>query len=261
MSPLSISLVAFACIFGATLLGMFLRPILPERHLSDESKDAVKLGIGMIATLAALVLGLLIASAKGTYDTANSGLRQTGARVILLDRVMAHYGPDTMEARDLLRRAVAAAIEQNWPEDKIGPAVAQARGGKVDMEAIPDKLRQLSPRTDAQRWIKSRALQVSGDIAEGRWGLIEQKGQSSIPMPFFVILVFWLIIIFATFGLFSPRNATVIVILLVCALSAAGSLFLILELDNPYAGLIKVSSAPLRNALIHLGGIATGHPQ
>ena len=104
MSPLVISLVAFVCIFGGTLFGMFLRNILPEHHLSDESKDAVKLGIGMIATLAALVLGLLVASAKGTFDTASTGLRQTGARVILLDRVLAHYGPETMEARELLRR-------------------------------------------------------------------------------------------------------------------------------------------------------------
>ena len=246
-------MVAFACIFGGMLLGMFLRTLLPEHHVSDESKDAVKLGIGMIATLAALVLGLLIASAKGTFDTTSTGLRQVGARVILLDRVMAHYGPETMEARDLLRRSVASAIERIWPEDKIGPAVAKAGAGRVDIEAVQDKLRQLSPRTDAQRWLQSRALQISGDIAEGRWLLIEQMGQSSIPMPFFVMLVFWLTIIFATFGLFSPRNATVIAVLLVCALSAAGSLFLILELDNPYGGLIKVSSAPLRNALALLG--------
>ena len=258
---MAISLVAFACIFGGTLLGMFLRAILPDHHVSDESKDAVKLGIGMIATLAALVLGLLIASAKGTFDTTNTGLRQLNARVILLDRVMAHYGPETMEARDLLRRYVASALERIWPEDKIGPAVAKAPAGRVDIEAVQDQLRQLSPRTDAQRWLQSRALQLSGDIAEGRWLLIEQMGQSSLPMPFFVMLVSWLTIIFTTFGLFSPRNGTVIAILFVCALSAAGSLYLIMELDTPYGGLIKVSSAPLRNALTHLGGTATGTPQ
>ena len=112
MSPLVISLIAFGCIFGGMLLGMFLRRVLPEHHLSDESKDVVKLGIGMIATLAALVIGLLIASAKGSFDTLNSGLIQAGSKVILLDRVMAHYGPETREARDLLRRGLASAIEQ-----------------------------------------------------------------------------------------------------------------------------------------------------
>ena len=254
MSALVISLVAFACIFGGTLLGMFVRNALPGHHVSDESKDAVKLGIGMIATMAALVLALLIASAKGNFDTMNSGIRQAGSRVILLDRVMTHYGPETMEARDLLRRSLTSVIARLWPEDKIGQAVAKAPEGRVNIEAVQDKLRQLSPRNDAQRWLQSRALQISGDIAEGRWLLIEQIGQSSVPMPFLVMLVFWLTVIFTSFGLFSPRNATVIAILLICALSAAGSLFLVLELDTPYEGLMKVSSAPLHNALAHLGG-------
>jgi hypothetical protein len=258
MSPMSISLVAFACICGGMLLGMFLQNVLPEHHVSDESKDAVKLGIGMIATMAALVIGLLIASAKGNFDTLNSGIRQTSSRVILLDRLMAQYGPEMMEARDLLRRSVLSTIERIWPEDKVGPAVAKSRTERVDIEVIQDKLRQLSPRTDAQRMLHSRALQVSGDIAEGRWLIVAQKGQSSLPMPFFVMLVFWLTTIFAIFGLVSPRNTTVIVVLLICSLSAAGSLFLVMELDAPYGGLIKVSSVPLHNALAHLGQVAPG---
>jgi hypothetical protein len=274
MTPLEISLIAFACIFGATLLGMFLRANLPKHHISDESKDAVKVGIGMIATLTALVLGLLTASAKGTFDTVSTGLRQTGARVILLDRIMAQYGPETMETRGLLRRNIAEALGQIWPEEKIGPTVAKGGEGRgksestedklrqqpARIEVIQDSLRQLTPRTDAQRSLQSQALQVSGDIAEGRWMLIEQMGQSSFPKPFFVILVFWLIIIFATFGLFSPKNATVIMVLLVCSLSVAASLLLIMELDTPYGGLIKVSSAPLRHALALLGGGALGNP-
>jgi hypothetical protein len=253
MSALAISLIAFACIFGGTLLGMFVRTILPQHHVSNESKDAVKLGTGMIATMAALVLALLIASAKGNFDTMSSGLRQTASRVILLDRVMAQYGPETKEARELLRRSIDSTIKRIWPEDKIGQAVTEPPGGRAPIEAIQDQLRQLSPRNDAQRWLQSRALQISGDIAEGRWLLIEQLGQRSIPMPFFLMLVFWLTVIFASFGLFSPRNATVIAVLLICALSAAGALFLIMELDTPYEGLIKVSSAPLVNALAHLG--------
>jgi hypothetical protein len=252
VSALVISLVAFACIFGGTLLGMFVRIILPGHHVSDESKDAVKLGIGMIATMAALVLALLIASAKGNFDTRSSGLSQVGAQVILLDRIMAHYGPETMEARDLLRRNVSSVIARVWPEDKIEQAVAKTPEGRVDIDAVQDKLLQLSPRNDSQRWLHSRALQVSGDIAEGRWLLIEHR-QSSVPMPFLVMLIFWLTFIFAGFGLFSPRNTTVIAVFLICALSAAGSLFLIMELDTPYVGLMKVSSAPLRNALAHLG--------
>jgi hypothetical protein len=252
MGAVAISLVAFACIFGGTLVGMFVSNILPEHHMSDESKDAVKMGIGMVATMAALVLALLIASAKGNFDTLSSGLRQTSSRVILLDRVMSQYGPETKEARELLRRSIASTIKRVWPEDRSGQAIAEAPGS-IPMEAIQDQLHQLAPRNNAQRWLQSRALQISGDIAEGRWLIIEQLGQSSVPMPFLVMLVFWLTAIFAGFGLFSPRNAMVITVLLVCTLSAAGALFLILELDTPYAGLLKVSSAPLRIALAHLG--------
>lgn len=253
MSPLVISLIAFGCIFGGMLLGMVLRAVLPEHHLSAESKDGVKLGIGMIATLSALVLGLLIASAKGSFDTMNSGIIQTGSKIILLDRVMAHYGPETKEARDLLRGAVTSAVEKVWPKERTGQTEAKASDPRAALETLQDKLRQLSPQNDAQRWLQSRALQVSDDIAEARWLLVEQQGHSSLLMPFFVMLVSWLMIIFFSFGLFSPRNATVIVVLLVCALSASGSLYMILELDRPFGGLIAISSAPLRNALVQLG--------
>jgi len=235
------------------LLGMFLRAVLPEHHLSDESKDIVKLGIGTIATLAAVVLGLLIASAKGTFDTMNSGLVQAGSKVILLDRVMARYGPETREARDLLRRNLASVIERTWPKEGTGLTKAKAPDPQASLEALQDKLLQLSPQNDVQRHLQSRALQVSGDIAEGRWLLFQQQGQSSLPIPFLVMLVTWLVIIFFSFGLFSPRNATVIIILLVCALSAAGALYLIQELDRPTGGLIQISSAPLRLVLANLG--------
>jgi hypothetical protein len=235
------------------LLGMFLRAVLPEHHLSDESKDIVKLGIGTIATLAAVVLGLLIASAKGTFDTMNSGLVQAGSKVILLDRVMARYGPETREARDLLRRNLASVIERTWPKEGTGLTKAKAPDPQASLEALQDKLLQLSPQNDAQRWLQSEAVQLSGDIANVRWLLIEQQGHSSLPMPFFVMLASWLVIIFFSFGLFSPGNATVLAVLLLCALSAAGSLYLILELDRPYGGFIEISSAPLRNALLHLG--------
>jgi hypothetical protein len=253
MSALIISLIAFGCIVGGILLGMLLQRVLPKHHLSDESMNVVKLGTGMLATLAALVIGLLIASAKGSFDTMNNGLMQTGSKIILLDRLMAQYGEETRETRDSLRRGVASFIERVWPKEGIGDAEVKPVDPKAGIEGLQEKLLQLSPQNDAQRWIQSRALQVSGEIAETRWLLIQQVGLSSLSWPFFVILVSWLVIIFFSFGLFSPRNATVIVVLLICALSAAGALYLILELDRPYMGIITISSAPLRNALVHLG--------
>ena len=234
------------------LIGMFLRSVLPEHHLSDESKDAVKLGIGMIATLAALVLGLLIASAKGHFDTMNSGLTQTGSKIILLDRTMAHYGPETKEARDLLRLSVASAIDQLWPKERTQHKEYKDFNPKTGLKELQERLWQLSPKNETQRYLQSQALQISGSIAEIRWLLTEQQEQSSLPMPFFVMLVFWLVIIFFSFGMLSPPNSTVITVLLVCSLSAAGALYMILELDHPYGGFIEISSTPLRNALTYL---------
>jgi hypothetical protein len=234
----TLSLSAFACIFGGMLIGMALRALLPEHHLSDESKDAVKLGTGMIATLAALVLGLLIASAKGTFDTMTNDLRQSGSRIVLLDRVMAQYGPETKEARDDLRRGLASVVQRIWPEETHAVEITAAQQPGDELEAIQDKLRQLSPRNDAQRWLQSRALQISADIAEGRWFLLGGSARFSPgTLPRGAGLLAHLI--FASFGLFSPRNGTVIVVMFICALSTAAALtFLILELDQPYQGLI-----------------------
>jgi hypothetical protein len=261
MSPLAISSIAFACILGGTLIGMLLRQVLPEDHLNQESKDAVKLGIGMISTLTALVLGLLTASAKTTSDTATTSLRKAGAQIVMLDRVLAQYGSETLAARDLLRQSVTASIERIWPEDMVGATPDGAQNGRVEMEAIYGQLIQLSPPAETQRLLHSRALQICSDMVEGRRFLIERVGQSSLPTPFLVVLIFWITFIFTSFGLFSPCNHTVMVVLIICALSAAGSLFLMLELDTPYGGLIKVSSSPLHRALKHIGDLATGLPQ
>jgi len=253
VSPLVISLIAFCCIFVGTLLGMSLRQVLPQHHLSDESKDVMKLGTAMIATLAALVIGLLIASAKSNFDALNNGLIESASKVMLLDRAMADYGSETREARDLLRRNLASVIERLWSKETKGQTELMASPPRTGIGTIEDKLRQLSPQNDAQRWLQSRALQLSSDIQDTRWLLFTRYSQSSYPAAFLVILVSWLVIIFFSFGLFSPRNVTVIIVLFVCALSASGSLYLIEELDRPYGGLISVSSASLRTALANLG--------
>jgi hypothetical protein len=250
MSSMTISGIVFTCVFGGALLGMFLRATLPERHLSPDSKNIVNLGMGLIATMAAVVLGLLIASAQGSYGTQLSELTQLSANIILLDRVLAHYGPETKEVRDLLRRAVVRVLAQRWPGDGSGPE--QLEPTAAGAEALYDKIQALAPQNDAQRSLQTQAFSLAVNLAQTRWLMFEQKG-SSIPMPFLVVLVFWLAIIFISFGLYAPPNATVIVTLLVCAFSLAGALFLILELDQPFEGWIQIPSAPLRNALAHLG--------
>ncbi len=247
---MAIGWVVFALVFGSALLAMHVHGVLPEHHLSADSKDVVKLGIALIATMSALVLSLLIASAKSSFDTRSNQLVQVSADIIMLDRALAHYGPETKDARFLLQRSVAATVERFWPADSNRSAAADP--GASPVEALYDKIEALSPQSETQRSLQSQALTMAVDLGHTRLLLFEHLG-SSIPFPFLVVLVFWLCIIFASFGLFAPRNGTVIAVLFVCALSVSGAIFLILELDRSFEGLLQVSSAPLRAALAQLG--------
>lgn len=253
MSPIAISLIALAIIFGGTVLGMFIRPLLLEHHLSGDSKDVMELGTGMIATMAALVLGLLIGSAKGTFDTINNGLKQTAAKVFLLDHTMAQYGPETREARDSLRRGIISTIQRIWPADRTTMALDKVSLTESGIENLDEKLRRLSPHNDDQRLLQSQALQIRDEMNQTRLFLIQQVGQRSFPMPLLALLVAWFTIIFFNFGLFTSRNKTVMAVLFVCALVAASALFMILELDQPFGGLIRITSDPLINVITHLG--------
>ncbi len=249
MSAIALGCIAFACVFGAALLGMYVRAALPEHHLSEDSKDIVKLGMGLIGTMAALILGLLIASAKSSFDTRISETTQMSANIILLDRVLAQYGSETKEVREQLRRSVVLAIERIWPEDGARAGQLEPSPGGEDFYA---KLWKLSPQTDMQRALHAQALTISVNLAQTRLLLAEQGG-GSIPVPFLVVLVAWLAVILFSFGLFAPKNATVIGALLICALSFSSAIFLISELDQPFGGLIRISSAAMRDALAHLG--------
>jgi len=248
VSPTAVSLIAFAIIFGGAFVGVFLRNALPEHHLADDAKDVMRLGTGLIGTIAALVLGLLIASAKSTYDTQNSNITRLTAEIILLDQLLLQYGPETHTARDLLRRTVGPLVEGIWREisSETAPFEASSAG-----ELAFAKIRELAPQSEAQRLLKDRAIQISTEFAQTRLLLFAQ-GHSSIPMPFLAVLVFWLTIIFASFSLFSRLNLTLIAALFVFALSASGAIYLILELSQPFTGLMQISSAPLRNALAPL---------
>ena len=252
MNSLTIALISAGCIFGGVLLGMLLRSLLPDHHLSNDSKDTVKLGAGMIATLSALILGLLVSSAKGTFDTMNSEITQSAAKIILLDRVLANYGPEARDVREQLRRVVAAGIESTWPEKQTGVSGVAALERGNGMELLQLKLREFTPATDTQRQLMTQAQQISNELLQSRWLFIEQT-QNALPKPFLVILLFWLTMLHVSFGLFAPRNPTVIIVLLVCALSVSGAIFLILEMNHPMSGFIKVSSAPMLKALEHLG--------
>ncbi len=251
MSALAISFIVFVCVFGGAMLGMFLRRYLPEHHQSADSQRIVNLGAGIIGTMAALVLGLLVASAKGTYDAQNNELITVGAKIVMLDRGLALYGPEANDSRDLLRRTVLQMMRRLWPQEQIAqldPSDAQS----FNPATLYESIQRLSPKDEIQRSVKSLAITTMTQVAETRWLMFEQRNMS-MSKPLLVILVFWLTVNFFSFGLFAPRNATVIGTLFLCALSVAGAIFLINELYQPFGGLIQIPSTTLRNALAQLG--------
>lgn len=250
MGSMTISWIVFACVFGGVLLGMLLRTVLPKHHLSPESENVVKMGMGLIATMAALILGLLVASTKGSYDTQGNEITEMSAKVILLDRILAHYGPETDEARGMLRSVVVEFLDQTWSGKSSLPQHAGPTGSGAD--TFYDKMQALAPQNDMQRSLKAQALSIATALGQTRMLMFAQRG-SSISTPFLVVVIFWLTVIFLSFGLYAPPNATVITALFICALSVSGAIFLILELDQPFSGLIQISSAPLVNALAQLG--------
>jgi hypothetical protein len=252
MHHLSVALIVFACVFCSTLLGLYLRTKLPEHHLSDDSIGVVKLATGLIATMAALVLGLLISSAKSSFDTVNAEVTHEAANVILLDRVLAQYGPETQEIRRLLKQTVATGLQQVASADPAQLARMHSPEALKRGEYLERKVEELSPQNDLQRRLQARAIEMTGNAAAVReLGLLQAVG--STPAPLLITLVSWLCIIFGAFGLFTPPNATVIIALLLGALSTSGAIFLILEMNTPLDGLVTVSLSPMREALDVLG--------
>jgi hypothetical protein len=248
MNSFAIAAIVFACAFGGATAGMILQRVLPQSHLRQESKDVIRLGTGLIATMAALVLGLLVGTAKTSFDSQTSGFHELATNVILLDRILARYGPDAGQAREQLRQTVAGTILRLWPADGSQSAGLQDSAITADASVLVDSIRDLSPQDDVHRSLHAQAMQIGNDLARNRWHL-SQPDEGSLPMPFLAVLAFWLFVLFSSFGLFSPPNATVIAVLFVCALSVAGAVFLIVDLDQPFEGLLHVSSASLCNAL------------
>jgi hypothetical protein len=248
VNGISASLVAFATIFGGAFIGAWLRRRLPEHHLGDATKDIVRLGTGLLGTLSALVLGLLIASANSSYDTQSTYVRRLTANLILLDEILAQYGPETRTARDSLRRSIGPLVDRIWhhsTEDvaKHGPFRASAMA-----EMTYASIQELAPANDTQRSLKGQALQTFTDLAQARLELFARAG-TAISTPFLTMLIFWLTIIFVSFSLFTRLNPTLVVIICIFALSASGAIYLILELSQPFGGLIQIPSSPLLNAL------------
>lgn len=247
MNANTVGIIAFASIFGSSLLGMRLNRVVPDQHLNAETKEVVRLGMGLIATMTALLLGLLVATAKGSYDTQRNDVILIAGRVAFLDRVLSIYGPEAAGTRQVLRRVVEGAIPQMWPEKagRMEPAVPEGKELYASIET-------LAPKDDVQKSLKARALETVVELGKTRM-LLAAREEPSVVTPLLIAVIVWLSIIFLSFALFAPSNKIIVITMLIVALSVSSAIFLIVELDGPFDGVIQVSSAPMRHLLDQVG--------
>lgn len=241
--------IVFASLIAAILVGRAIRSLLPDEHVTSDSRDAIKLAMGLVATMSALVLGLLVSSAKGSYDTERSEVIKMASKVAFLGRVLTAYGPETSGIRAQVRDTLEEGIQQLWPTQERR-SVNFAPDTKASNEVYRG-IQELSPHNDMQAAIKSQAAAVTIELAQIR-SLLAAQAIPSISKAMLVILVSWLVLIFLGFSVLAPPNATAILALAVSALAVSGAIFLILELDEPFGGIIGISSEPMVNALHQL---------
>ena len=244
MTSAGIFLISFVSIASGFGLGM----ALPGTRLNQETREVVRLGTGLLVTLAAVLISLMIASAKNSYDTQDAHFRQLSAHLVLADQLLSRYGPEAAEIRKLMRQAVPAAIDRIWHEKATSSPQSNAFSANSLAEQFNDAVDRLTPATDTQRAIKARILEASAAIANTRL-MMFADGDNPILTPFLLILIFWLTVIFTSFGLFVEPGPVAVTALLVFALSVSSALFLIADLSQPYAGLMQISREPLRTVL------------
>ena len=252
MDALVKSLIALLCVFGAALLGMIIRNQLPDECKAPDSKEVVRLGMGLVVTTVALTLGLLVGSAKSFYDQQNAEMAEIAANYVLMDRLLGEYGPEANDARGALRTVLAHQLGTGRQRRDLNKTYSDIRSGTTVGETIVDKVMMLSPQNDDQKFLKQQCLSLQVRLGQIRWLMF---AQNTVPFPklLLVTLIAWLILLFASFGIFAPRNPLVLAGFLASAAVVCGAILLILDLYNAQTGFIRVSDAPLRAAMEQLG--------
>jgi hypothetical protein len=244
MSQLNIAAIVFACCFGAAFVGIGLRRVIPVQHLDPDSKDTVKLVMGLIATMAALVLSLLIASAKSSFDTQQTGLEQLATNVIELDHRLAVFGPETKEIRGGIRTALVGLHNRIWSPEGANASTIDPRAMSEFYDSVINAIQSLPAATGAQQTDQKGALDLATTIGHTRLMMFVQS-TATISTPLLAILMLWVSTLFLGFGLFARLNPTVSGAFFVGSLCVAAAIFLILELNSPFSGLMRVSDGPV----------------
>ena len=248
MNSIVVSSIIFAIVFAAALVGMVVR--VPEEHLGAEAKDVVRLATGLVATMAALVLGMLVSSAKSSYDARKNDVAEMSYEVLAIDRVLAKFGPDASELRGEFRQVVEFSLYRIWPKE----ASQHAELRPADSAGtLINELESLTPKDDRQAAAKAQATSMVVALRQTQWLLFLKTEQNAVPVPLLVVLVSWLAAIFLSFGLFAAPNSTTVATLAVSALAVSAAIFIIMEMYTPFSGVLRISPTPVLEALSQMG--------
>lgn len=253
-SSLFVAAMAFTYFFGGALLGFYLQQRLPAHHLDKESRKTAELAAALISTMAALILGLMVASSKSSFDEVNAKISDAGAKAILLDRTLCYYGADAGQAREKLRDALTLILERTWPKSQSPVSItteSDVQKGKK-LEDVGNLVRAFKTENEEQHELKSTALRLCEGLEQTRWEMIESKNPP-LPVPILGITFFWLTALLTLFCLFAPRTPTMLMVIFICAISISGAIYLFLELGNPQNGLIRISPTPIEKTLREIG--------
>ena len=249
MEAILVSSAVFVVVFGGALAGMRLRLVLPQNQLGPEVKDVVRLAVGLLVTMTALVLGMLVSTANSSYQQRKDQLTEMASDFVGVDRLLGSYGPETQAAREELHSLAEASLQRIWPnQGSQDPQLRPTDTGQI----FYNQLQLLQPKTDAQVAVKAAAISAAIGLRRTYWLMFLGSEGSSLSLPLLVVVVAWLTAIFVSFGLFAPRNSTVFVTLVVCAVAVSGAVFVIMAMYTPFSGVMKISSLPLRDALIRM---------
>jgi hypothetical protein len=255
----ALALLVFALLCASAGAGFFLRPRLPEHHRVRETTELMQVTIGLLATFAALVLGLLTASVKQAYDNSAQDRQAYALRLGLLDQCLRDYGPETAAARGQIHSYTAAVIASTWPDEppptgvqypdtRDMPRVGATPVLAALMDRIGVEIARLKPADSLQERLVAICLDQYHDVTNARLRVIEDS-RSVLFEPFYQVLVFWLMVIFGCFGLVAPRNSLCAITIVLCSLSMSSVIFVILDLSTPYEGFFSIPSTSMRNAL------------
>lgn len=254
MQTVIISSVIFAIVFIASLFGAFYRRHLTEHHLMPESRDFVlSLGLDLATVIAAFVLALMVTGAQANFNERRSELTEISSKIILFNQIMVDYGPETKEARLVLRNSLANTIYEYWPDENA--AFDMKEGKLTEDQSLYGEIIALKPGNYSQRILREKALDLSFELEETRNLLVIQKTKN-IPQTFLVVialLVFWFMFIFFSLGIYAPSNSTVILMLLLAALSVAIAFFIIIDMSLPFSGVLRIPSDILIETLEYIG--------